>query len=174
MDRGSWWATVHGVAESDTTEHACTYRMLDEGHGQSLLCPLLTHPSAGEMWRKEGQRGSWPQLDLKTSVLPSSAGQGKYPDVRQGEAIFGGGVWHSSYPSDICVGCCAAVPGKSGKQLARPKPHLSGIWLMGETRTSSRASRACLAPSQPFLDAPGVETTVPKTPFPVNTEIGCP
>ena len=26
MDRGSWWATVHGVTESDTTEvtgHAC-------------------------------------------------------------------------------------------------------------------------------------------------------
>ena len=27
MDRGTWWATVHRVAESDTTEatkHACT------------------------------------------------------------------------------------------------------------------------------------------------------
>ena len=27
MDRGVWWATVHGVTkESDMTEHACMYR----------------------------------------------------------------------------------------------------------------------------------------------------
>ena len=25
MDRGVWWATVHGVAESDMTEHARTH-----------------------------------------------------------------------------------------------------------------------------------------------------
>ena len=27
-DRGAWWATVHGVAESDTTEH--TYTQVDD------------------------------------------------------------------------------------------------------------------------------------------------
>ena len=25
MDRGAWWATVHGVTESDMIEHMCTH-----------------------------------------------------------------------------------------------------------------------------------------------------
>ena len=25
MDRGAWWATVHGDSESDTTEHTCIH-----------------------------------------------------------------------------------------------------------------------------------------------------
>ena len=28
MDRGAWWATVHGVTELDTTEHTQTQRSL--------------------------------------------------------------------------------------------------------------------------------------------------
>ena len=28
MDREAWWATVHGVAESDATEHAHTRVMI--------------------------------------------------------------------------------------------------------------------------------------------------
>ena len=34
MDRGAWWATVHGVTESDMTEatkHACTQPMTEKG-----------------------------------------------------------------------------------------------------------------------------------------------
>ena len=29
MDRGAWWATVHGVTESNTTEHAHTHILRD-------------------------------------------------------------------------------------------------------------------------------------------------
>ena len=34
MDRGAWWATVHGVAELDVTEHTHRHR----GQGQSPVC----------------------------------------------------------------------------------------------------------------------------------------
>ena len=29
MDRGAWWATVHRITESDTTEHTCAQRFKD-------------------------------------------------------------------------------------------------------------------------------------------------
>ena len=36
MDRGAWWATVHGAAESGTTEQLSTLR--EEIQGDKLVC----------------------------------------------------------------------------------------------------------------------------------------
>ena len=40
MHRGAWWATVHGVAESDMTEHAHMQRFNTRVHGipTTALC----------------------------------------------------------------------------------------------------------------------------------------
>ena len=55
MDRGAWWATAHGIAESDITEviwHACTH---------TLLFP------------------AWQHVILKTCVLDHLTGLGYFP-----------------------------------------------------------------------------------------------
>ena len=48
MDRGAWWAAVHGVAQSQTrlkrlSMHAC----VGEGNGNPLQCSCLENPRDG-------------------------------------------------------------------------------------------------------------------------------
>ena len=49
MDRGAWWAAVHGVAE-DTTERPHFHFSLScigEGYGNPLQCSCLENPRDG-------------------------------------------------------------------------------------------------------------------------------
>ena len=53
MDRGAWWAAIHGVAKSDRTERLHFHFPLScigEGNGNPLQCSCLENPRDRGTW----------------------------------------------------------------------------------------------------------------------------
>ena len=73
MDRGAWWAAVHGVAQSWTRLSDFTFTFLfsctGEGNGNPLQCSCLENPRDGEAWWAAvyGIAQSWTQLKRLSS-----------------------------------------------------------------------------------------------------------
>ena len=51
MDRGAWWAAIHGVAKSQTRLHFhFSFSCIGEGNGNPLQCSCLENPRDGGAW----------------------------------------------------------------------------------------------------------------------------
>ena len=81
MDRGAWWAAVHGVARSRTrlsdftfTFHSC----IGEGNGNPLHCSCLENPRDGGAWWAAvcGVTRSWTWLKRLSSSSSSMSNNG--------------------------------------------------------------------------------------------------
>ena len=70
MDRGTWWATVHGFTESDTTEHV---RTLIRGRGLTQLCKSVIAPPLSRLKNDQKIRGNETEGNYQRNPFPLPA-----------------------------------------------------------------------------------------------------
>ena len=86
VDRGAWWAAVHGVTQSRTwlkwlSMHAC----IGEGNGNLLQCSCLENPRDGGAWWAAiygaVQSQTWVKwLSSSSSIMKKDQTNTKYPN----------------------------------------------------------------------------------------------
>ena len=65
VDRGAWWAAVHGIAQSQTQlKRLSMHVRIGEGNGNPLQCSCLGNPRDGGAWwaAVSGVSQSWTRL----------------------------------------------------------------------------------------------------------------
>ena len=75
INRGAWWAAVHGVAKSDTTVRIHFHFSLSctgEGNGNPLQCSCLENPRDGGAWWAAVYRVAQSRTQLKQLSSSSS------------------------------------------------------------------------------------------------------
>ena len=90
MGGGAWWAAVHGVAKSLTTERPHFHFSLScigEGNGNPLQCSCLENPRDGGAWWAAvyGAAQSWTRLKRLSS---SSSGSKGVENKTQNQWVF--------------------------------------------------------------------------------------
>ena len=92
MDRGVWWATVHGVAQSQMRLSDLTFinnsKMLDWQRHQSLSCAIF-HFAQEKQIKREGKWLGSSNFCLTLALMMDSARRGFYPDGKNREAPEG-------------------------------------------------------------------------------------
>ena len=87
VDRGAWWASVHGVAQSRTRlRQFSMYACIGEGNGNPLQCSCLQNPrERGAWWATVyGVIQSWTRLKR----LSSSSSSNKFREFRSPVSDF--------------------------------------------------------------------------------------
>ena len=97
MDRGAWWAAVHGVAKSQTRLSDFTFTFhfhaLEKENGNPLQCSCLENPRDGGAWWAAvyGVAENRTQLKQLSSISSSSDGQESAYNARDLDLISGSG-----------------------------------------------------------------------------------